>query len=140
MKVCSVLLLWIFSASEGYAVQAPRAAAKTCDPHTTSIRKLMQQARALGGPVAKRVKKKLSSVQTRVKLGKRRALHVERGCRRSACEDGQAIQNDAPIAHASAMPDLALRALGIVAHVLEPQIFSCPSSPQSPRGPPAAAA
>jgi hypothetical protein len=132
MKACGVLLLWLLSVSEGLASHAPRATAKACDPHTTSIRKLIRQARAVGGPVAKRVKKKLRSVQ-------RRTTHVERGRRPSASDDGQAIQNDAPVAHVIARPVPELRSLGLFVDILEQQPFTLFSSPQSPRGPPASA-
>ena len=108
----SALLLWLVSASAGFAEGAPPPGSKPCDPQTTSIQKLIRQARAVGGPIAKHVRKKLTRKTVRT-------THVERGVRAPAADDGQAIQNDAPAAHAAVPPVHELRALGIFDDPLE---------------------
>jgi hypothetical protein len=132
MKACGVLLLWLVPATEGFAAHAPRVIGRTCDPQTTSIRKLIRQARAVGGPVAKKVR-------TKLRTAKPRTAHIERGTRARAAEDSQAIQNDAPVAHAAGPFALELRVVGIFVDRLERLPLALTVSPQSPRGPPAAA-
>src|ERR1043165_9761205 len=92
-KACGIVLLWLVSVADGFA--APRVVRQTCDPQSASIRKLIRQARAVGGPVAKKVRTKLRTTRPR-------NAHLERGIRARPAEDSQAIQNDAPVAHASA--------------------------------------
>jgi len=128
IKVGGVVLLWLLSVSESFA-GAPRVTAKVCDPQTVSIRALIRQARSVGGPVVKRVRGKL----LRARL---RTAHVERGTRPSVSEDSQAIPNDAPAAHVSAAPVLALRLVGLFADRLERLPFTPSFSPRAPRGPP----
>lgn len=129
-KACGILLLWLASVADGFA--APRVVRQTCDPQTTSIRKLIRQARAVGGPVAKKVRTKFRTTRPR-------SVHCERGIRPRLAEDGQAIQNDAPLAHAAAPVTLELRLVGLFVDRLERRPFTRTVSPRAPRGPPAAA-
>src|SRR5215471_7030821 len=93
MRVGGVLLLWLLSVSDSLAAHPPGLAGKPCGPETTSIQRLIRQARLVGGPVAKRVGRSLFRVRPRT-------AHVERGLHRpSSAEDTQAIQNDAPVAY-----------------------------------------
>jgi hypothetical protein len=112
VKAASVLLLSILSASES-AAAAPPHPGKPCDPHTTSIRRLIRQARSIGGPVARRVRKSLAGLTPRT-------THVERGIRPPAAEDSQAIQNDAPAAHVAASPVPTLQSLDLPAVTSRP--------------------
>jgi hypothetical protein len=127
-RAASVLLLWLMAASESAAAPL-HSTARPCNPQTTSIRKLLRQARSVGGPVARRVRQSLSGRTAR-------SRHVARGVRAPATENGPAIQNDTPAAHASVNPVLALRALGIFVDRIERLPCTISTSPQSPRGPP----
>ena len=130
VRVGGILLLWLLSVSDGFA--ATRAAGQPCDPHTqaTSIRRLIRQAQLVGGPVAKRVQRTLFRVRPP------RTSHVECTIHRATTPDEQAIQNDAPIAHAAVPPVLSLEPLGIFTDRLERLPFTPFAPPQSPRGPP----
>jgi hypothetical protein len=125
----SVVLLWLIAASESVAAAPLGPAGKPCGPQTLSIGKLIRQARSVGGPVARRVRKTLTARKVRT-------AHVERGVRAPATEDGPAIQNDAPATHLSVCPVLALQALGLFTDRIERLPCTTSTSPQSPRGPP----
>jgi hypothetical protein len=131
VRVGGILLLWLLSVADGFA--APPRAGKPCDPQaqTTSIRRLIRQAQLVGGPVAKRVRRSLFRVRPP------RTAHVERTIHRATTPDEQAIQNDAPIAHAAIPPVLSLEPIGTFTDRLERLPFTPFASPQSPRGPPA---
>jgi hypothetical protein len=130
VRVGGILLLWLLSVADGFA--APPRTGKPCDPQTqtTSIRRLIRQAQLVGGPVAKRVGRSLFRVRPP------RTAHVERTIERATTPDEQAIQNDAPIAHAANPPVLSLEPLGIFTDRLERLPFTPFASPHSPRGPP----
>ena len=130
--VASVLLLWLIAAAESVAAAPLAAASKPCGPQTLSIGKLIRQARSVGGPVARRVRKTLAGRTART-------THVERGVRAPATEEGPAIQNDAPAAHLSVCPVLALQPLGLFTDRIERLPRTISTSPQSPRGPPVSA-
>jgi hypothetical protein len=132
IKAGGILLLWLLSVTEGLAASPIRPSNRTCDPQTPALRKLVRQARSVGGPVARQFKKKLFRSRART-------AHIERGTHRHATEDSQAIQNDAAVTHAAAAPLAGLRVLGIFVDRFEQLPFTHSASPQSPRGPPAAA-
>ena|SRR5947209_1707078 len=127
-KAASLLLLLLLFASEGAAATF-HAAGKPCNSRTTSIGRLLRQARSVGGPVARRVRTKFARLRAQT-------THVERGIRPPATEDSEAIQNDAPAAHAAASPVPSLQVLGRFVDRIEILPCTASASPQSPRGPP----
>ena len=130
-KAAAISLIVLCSVTVGSVAEAEAATArKACDGQTTSIRKLIRQARSLGGPVAKRVRNRLLRVTTP------RTVHIERGIRPMAGDASQAIQNDAPVTHAAVSLTLELEPLGLYVDALERQPFTHLSSPRAPRGPP----
>jgi len=130
--VSAVAVLWLLSVSISAAMPAPRASAsKFCDAQTTSIRKLIRQARAVGGPLAKRLR-------PGIRLN-RQATWVQQGSRIGVHDDDQAIQNDAPAAQLAADPRIDLRPLGVFVDAQSPPLFTRSLSPRSPRGPPVGA-
>ena len=54
MRVSSLAVLWLLCASTSYAAPGPKrvAAARVCDPHSTTVRKLPRPQRSFGGPLA----------------------------------------------------------------------------------------
>lgn len=137
----SVLLLLVFASVDSaahpvrqtnkralrHATFHPRVI--VCDPRVPeppSIQRIVNQAKAVGGPVAKRLRKS------------RPDLHhssVSRNVRASH-DDEQAIQNDTLGASEPIDPAIELRPLGFFVDAFEQQPLSAPFSPRSPRGPP----
>src|SRR5262249_11111454 len=136
IRAGGVLLLSILATGTGYAAHAPRPAReRVCDPRTEtlSIRKLVRQMKASGGPLAARHARKSRLALTD------RPVHFTHALRSSTYDDDDAIQNDAPAA-TSAIDTVAKPRRFVVAvleFVQEP--FTISSSPRSPRGPPASA-
>jgi hypothetical protein len=132
-KAGVLAVLWLLAVPP-ISNAAPRSArGKFCDSQTTSIRKLIRQARAVGGPLAKRLR---HSNGIRVS---RPAPWLQRISHDGVRDEDQAIQNDAPAAPLAADLEIDLRPLG---QFLEPQasrLFTRALSPRSPRGPPNAA-
>jgi hypothetical protein len=130
LRSCVVLTLWLASVSAGHAMPAAqRSSAKFCDAQTTSIRKLVRQARAVGGPLARRLRHggiRLNSHSTGIGIG-------SRGWTR---EDEQAIQNDAPAPPLTVDHEIELRSTGVFTDSVPSLLTSRTLSPQSPRGPP----
>ncbi len=100
-----------------------------CDPRVPeppSIQRIVNQTKAVGGPVAKRLRK------SRLDLHR---SSVSRNVRVSH-ENDQAIQNDTLAANAPVDPAIVLRPLGFFVDPIEQQPLSVAFSPRSPRGPP----
>jgi hypothetical protein len=100
-----------------------------CDPRVPeppSIQHIVNQTKAVGGPVAKRLKK------SRLDLHR---SSISRNVRASH-DDDQAIQNDTLLGHAPVDIAMALTPLGFFDDASERQPLSVTFSPRSPRGPP----
>jgi hypothetical protein len=95
-------------------------------PEPRSIQQIVNQTKAVGGPVSKRLR--------RTRFEFHRTMTIGRPVR--AAHDDDAIQNDAPAAHAAVDPFFTLRPLGLFVDVLVQQPFTVADSPLSPRGPP----
>lgn len=132
-KACGALLLMLLSASVSEAAHAPRqVGARLCDARgqSTSIRKLIRQMRAVGGPLARKVR------LARLTLAPR-TIHFQRSSRAKSYDSYDAIQNDAPAAQSAVDP--IVEPARLVAYLVdfEQQPFTLAFSPRSPRGPPA---
>jgi hypothetical protein len=139
--VGSVLILLVFAsvASAAHPVrQANKRALRhatfhppvvVCDPRVPeppTLQHIVNQTKAVGGPVAKRLRKS------------RLDLHhssVSRNVRKTH-DDEQAIQNDTLAADAPVDLAIALRPLGFFVDAVEQQPLTVAFSPRSPRGPP----
>jgi hypothetical protein len=102
-----------------------------CDPRSPeppTIKNIVNQTKAVGGPVAKRLRKS--------RLDHRSS--IVRNVHRTH-DDDQAIQNDTLIADASIDLAIALRPLGFFDEASELRPVTVTYSPRSPRGPPPAA-
>jgi hypothetical protein len=103
-----------------------------CDPHSPeppSIKRIVNQTKAVGGPVAKRLRKS--------RLDQHRAS-IDRNVHRTH-DDDQAIQNDTLIADAPVDLAIALQPLGFFDDVFAQRPVTVTYCPRSPRGPPRAA-
>lgn len=129
-KACSVVLLWLLSVSLSAAMPASRhAASKACDAKTTAVKKLVRQARAVGGPLAKRSRS----------YGIRRhplPNWIQRETARTTQDTDQAIQNDSAAASVSVELDIELQRLTESVDSIEPRASTRALSPRAPRGPP----
>jgi len=102
-----------------------------CDPRSPeppSIQRIVNQTNAVGGPVAKRLRK--SRLDHRSSI----VRNVPK-----THDDEQAIQNDTLVAHAPVDLAIALQPLGFFDDGFEQRPLSFHYSPRSPRGPPQAA-
>jgi hypothetical protein len=147
MKACgSAVLLLLVSASVSLASQPsgratrralrhathhPPVAVVVCDPRAPeaapSIQKIVNQAKAVGGPVRHFRRLRLDLHQT-TSLG--RAV-------RTCHNDEQAIQNDTLAAYVPVDPLFTtLRPLGFFIDAFEQRPLTIAFSPRSPRGPP----
>jgi hypothetical protein len=125
-KGAVVLLLWLASVSASAASPAPRLhhAATLC-----AVRKLIRQARSLGGPLASRLRR------VSIRVNQKPAWTTARTIAGSG-EDEQAIQNDTLAAPFAADPYFELRPLGLFDATYDPRPLTRAFSPRSPRGPP----
>src|SRR5262249_33410417 len=132
-KAGVLAVLWFFAAPQ-VSNAAPRSErGKFCDSQTTSIRKLIRQARAVGGPLAKRLRHTAGIRVSRPTPWLQRIAHE--GVR----DEDQAIQNDTPVAPLAADLEIDLRPLGQFLETQASPLFTRALSPRSPRGPPNAA-
>jgi hypothetical protein len=133
MKACSVAVLWLLFASNGYAASAPRraVAGRACDAKATTLRKLSRPPKSVGGPV------RAPSTRALAGLADPR-LVLKRGTHPDLDDDGQAIQNDAPAARIDIDDRSAptLTELGILPSPLHRPVHTRTFTPRSPRGPP----
>ena len=132
--VGSLLLLWLVAVAPASAAGRFAAAGPSCDPQTTTLRKLARLPKSFGGP-----------------LKHARALHLFgltdptarllRGTHTNFDREQAVIQNDAPAARIDDDPRAApsLRALERLARAVDPRPHGSPCSPRAPRGPPLAA-
>ncbi len=129
-KAGTVAIVWLLAVSSSAAMPRSRAVpSKLCDARTTSIAKLIRQARAIGGPVTKRLRR------SGIRLNPQ-AIWLQHTPRCGVRDDDQAIQNDAPAALLVVELKIDLRPLGLSLDSDVPQRFTHARSPQSPRGPP----
>src|SRR3954462_1939887 len=130
VRSCAVIVLWLLSVSVSHAIPAPRqSSAKFCDAQTTSIRKLVRQARAVGGPLTRRLRHsgiRLNAHPAGIGIGSRTWIR----------DDEQAIQNDAPAPPLTIDHDIELRPIGVFSDSAPSLLASRTLSPRSPRGPP----
>jgi hypothetical protein len=133
LKAGSVMLLWLLSVSLGTATPLSRTPAKFCDAKTTTLKKLVRQARAVGGPLAK---KRLGGFGIRRHPQNSRIQH---GVFRLSHDDDQAIQNDTAATDASIELPIALEAIGAFVDDPDSAASTHVFSPRAPRGPPSAA-
>jgi hypothetical protein len=142
MKAVGSLLLLLITASIASAAPHTRQANKRalrhatfrppvilCDPRVPeapSIQRIVNQTKAVGGPVAKRLRKSRLDLH-RSTLS--RNVHTSH-------DDEQAIQNDTLVADAPADLAIALRPLGVYIEAFEQRPLTLAFSPRSPRGPP----
>jgi hypothetical protein len=133
----------LVSVSESFASHAPRSNRRAlrhatvrsqprvvCDPRAPeppTIRRIVDQTRALGGPIAKFQRRARIDQHPTVSLG--RMLRADQN-------DDFAIQNDTAAADASIDPIFTLRSLGYFVEAPAQQTYTRPTSPRSPRGPP----
>jgi hypothetical protein len=148
MKSCSAPLRTLLAAGllavVGLVCAAPAAnaaprprtatAGDSCDPQTTTLRKLMRTPKSFGGPVAKH------SRRVRIVVPDA-AARLRRGTRTNLGEGTSVIQNDTSVAQidADGRPEPSLQPLGLLAGPFELQPRSHAFSPRSPRGPPSVA-
>jgi hypothetical protein len=132
-KAGVLAVLWLFAVPQ-ISKAAPRSAGgKFCDAQTTSIKKLIRQARAVGGPVAQRLRHPSGIRFTRPTGWLQRVAHDD------VRDEDQAIQNDAPAAPLAADLAIDLRPVGRFIETQASPLFTHAPSPRSPRGPPNAA-
>ena len=124
----------VCAAPLAHAAPRPGRASGSCDPQTTTLRKLMRTPKSFGGPVAKR------SRRVRIVVPDATA-RLRRGTRTNFGEGTAAIQNNTSVARIDAddCPVPALQPLGLLAGPFELQPRSHAFSPRSPRGPPSVA-
>jgi hypothetical protein len=135
LKAGSMALFCLLSASAVQAAPAPArtAAGPTCDPQTTTLRKLPRHPKSFGGPVAPPAARSLyglTDVTARIKRGTRVTL----GTRLVAISSGPDARTDS-----DPRPVHSLQRLGEFLGTADRRPSSRDFSPKSPRGPPAAA-
>jgi hypothetical protein len=135
LKACSIALLWLLSTSAAQAAPAAgrAAAGPTCDPQTTTLRRLPRHAKSFGGPVALPAARSLYGLAD-ITARMRRGTRVAFGDRFAAIPSAPAARIDG-----DDRPIPALRPLGELVRSGDGQPHTHESSPRSPRGPPAAA-
>ena len=126
----------VCAAPEVQAASRPRNAGvnDSCDPQTTTLRKLMRTPKSFGGPLAKR------SRHVRIVVPDATA-RLLRGTRANFGDSTAANQNGMSVAQVDAddCPVPSLQALGLLARPFERRPRSPAFSPRSPRGPPSVA-
>jgi hypothetical protein len=132
--VGSLALLWLVSVLPASAAGRFAAAGPSCDPQTTTLRKLARLPKSFGGPLKQTPALHLFGLTDPT-------ARVLRGTHTNFDREPAAIQNDAPAARIEDDPRRApsLRPLELLARAVDARPHSSASSPQAPRGPPLAA-
>jgi hypothetical protein len=132
LKAGGVALLWLLSVVPSSAAYgAPRSSAKVCGPQSgaTSLRKLVRQLKALGGPLGGRSSKSRISLRTH-------QSYLQHPSHRLSHDDDDAIQNDAPPARFSVDAFVAPQRRVTRVETFEPRPSTFFAPPRIPRGPP----
>src|SRR5438093_9318699 len=97
MTAGCIVLCWLLSVSFAQAASAPghRATIARCDEHSTTLRKLIRQAKSFGGQLARKPQRALVGLTDAT-------ARLQRGARANIDDDNAAIQNDAPAANIDA--------------------------------------
>jgi hypothetical protein len=132
-KAGILAVLWLLAVPPISSAAQRSAPGKFCDSQTTSIRHLIRQARAVGGPLAKRLRHSAG-----IRLS-HPATRLQRTAHGGVRDEDQAIQNDAPVTSIETDLEIDLRPIGRFLESHASPVFTRASSPRSPRGPPNAA-
>jgi hypothetical protein len=132
LRAGSVVVLWLLSVSASAALPASRRTpAKFCDAQTTSVRKLIRQARAIGGPLAKRFRHGIRPPA--------QSKGLQRDAGSAPRDEDQAIQNDTSATEGAADLEFELQPIGSSLDTTAAPIRTHVLSPRAPRGPPQSA-
>ena len=133
--VGSLLLLGLVSVVPASAASGRFAAAgPSCDPQTTTLRKLARLPKSFGGPLKQAKPRQLFGLTDPT-------ARLLRGTHTNLDREQAAIQNDAPAARIDDNLRTApsLRPLELIARTVDGRPHRSPCSPRAPRGPPLAA-
>jgi hypothetical protein len=129
-KAGSILLLWLLSVSFGMAMPLRHPPPRLRDASTTTLKKLVHQARRVGGPLAK---KRVRSFGIRLHPQPSRIRH---DIPRLSHDEDQAIQNDTAAAEISGDLQIGLEPAGSFVDTASSAAATRTFSPRIPRGPP----